>query len=819
MLRFITDYIVLLLQTDGCNRVLQIYFPMGDKMKKNISFISFFLLLAAALSAEVTVKKLDNGKAEVRFFYANPRAQEVLLAGSFTNWQDGALLMTKIEEKGWEYVGEFSLSDELKYKFISDGSWTTDLRAPDLVDDGFGGKNGLVVVSDLIEDEAADAGAGKTPEKKAKIAFSTWTMLGMQSKFDLQSYRDPRKKGFDFDNATVGVKSYNHFAGTFIPNSPFFIEVALAEKEMDSYGGDRSGANNLIYLARKSPSNRWLVKPEDGFLNFINSVFVDPVMYFAQANDNTSGGAGPGSNPFLGHLKFGFNTPYVNYVTGFNYAKPDARKAIIWKTVDDGWDAGFQHVGGFSQFSLGEKVSKIGDLTLDIGFAPNKTADRKGTKFGYWGWAGIKYNDLVVDFQTNGMYDGKYMFLDAVEHDFILGAKDAIALGEGKLKVAGQLLLATHQMSSKKIAKISETNTTDYFGYSTDVFYRTGNFNAKNIAANVQAGYETEIFGVNLEYRLRGAQASMLYVRQNHDGGTFDLSAQLGKLNSQRVAFKGFVKPIEPLKISLGMKMDMPFERMKESNAFAQRYMNNGWPKRDGPEGMQGWYTDRFGKKPLFGIMGGTEGSINPSAEYAFDENMTLSGYANMRFKAYTYEAGKDATAKNRYGASDSAFHFQNFGLVFGMKEVTSVIDAVNVYYGLDNGNSERMFNTLAGTVGLPGDLTVSASIGVKTIKDTKKAQAKFKRQESLNNPFGFAVGASKKLATFKKPIVYTQFVFNMDPYKHFGSGQEGLNLNGANLNGSWQSEIDPKEGSANVDPVDWYDGQAAFRIGIRWAF
>ena len=81
-----------------------------------------------------------------------------------------------------------------------------------------------------------------------------------------------------------------------------------------------------------------------------------------------------------------------------------------------------------------------------------------------------------------------------------------------------------------------------------------------------------------------------------------------------------------------------------------------------------------------------------------------------------------------------------------------------------------------------------------------------------VNNPFAFAVGVSKQFKAMKKPTVYAQFVYNMDPFKHFGDGQDQLNLDGANVNGSVA-----KEGAGNIDAVDWYDGRAAVRVGIRW--
>ena len=144
-------------------------------MKKLFAFISVLAVAAAGLFAEVTAKKLADGKVEATFFYGNPRATEVLLAGDFTNWQAGALPMEKTD-KGFTLTKTFEPGTTVKYKFISDGSWTTDLRAPDFVNDGFGGKNSM---ADL--DALADGGNVAAP--KSGLKFLTWSMLGAQMKF------------------------------------------------------------------------------------------------------------------------------------------------------------------------------------------------------------------------------------------------------------------------------------------------------------------------------------------------------------------------------------------------------------------------------------------------------------------------------------------------------------------------------------------------------------------------------------------------------------------------------------------------------------
>ena len=771
-------------------------------MKKLFAFISLFLLLGIGSAfADVTVKKLADGNVEVTFFYGNPRATEVLLAGDFNNWQNGAEAMTKTD-KGFTITKTFKATDELRYKFISDGNWTTDLKAPDFVDDGFGGKNSHVVIADMLGGDD-DAGVAK-----AKINFVSWSMFGIQANYLTQGAADKTEKGLDLDSVTIGAKSYNKFVGNFLPNCPVYIEIALAETDLEDYSGE--GKIKQIYAKNKADAET--LEFEEGIKQFFSGMLSNPVAYLARANDNNkSNDKGPGSNPFLGHLKFGFNTPYINYLTGFNFAKPDVRQAITWTTVCSSWDAGFQHVGGFNQFSLGSKavasLEEATGLTFDIGFAPNKTGDRKGTKYGYWGWFDVKKDDLVIDFQTNGMYNGNYMFYEPVEHDFIIGAKDKI----GGISFAVQALLATHQKNTSEIVAFNTAdgnggNALDYFGYSTDVWYRSGDFDGiQNMAANVQVGYKADMFNVNLEYRFRGMQASMLYLRENHDDGTFDLSNTLGVLNSQRIAFNGSVNPLEALKIDLGVTAEMALSELKagdeEYDVWTGELEKASW-----------WKSRRFIEEdaPLFNRTGGAEFTFKPAVSYALEDyGITIGAYGDMNYQAYQWSDGIDEDKANKYGESDSPFRFKKAGVSFAMTPDSDIVKGVNVYYGLDMSNKVRYFNTLIGQVMFPGDVTANLAFGLKT-ENTASADDSF--DSDVNNPFAFAVGVSKRFKAMKKPTLYAQFVYNMDPFKHFGDGQDALNLDRCNVNGSHE-----KEGVGKIDAVDWYDGRAAMRVGIRW--
>ncbi|MDE5898321.1 MAG: hypothetical protein K2H09_03530, partial [Treponemataceae bacterium] len=378
-----------------------------------------------------------------------------------------------------------------------------------------------------------------------------------------------------------------------------------------------------------------------------------------------------------------------------------------------------------------------------------------------------------------------------------------------------QGLLATHQKSSEDIIKFAQedgdSGTSAYFGHSTDVFYRDTDLGIQNVAANVQAGYNDSLFGANVEYRFRGAQASMLFVRENQDDGNFTLSDQLGVLNSQSVSFNGYVKPIDMLQVDLGFSATMPLETLKDGSDLVQ-----GWVAHSGA--WDGWYAARCADDmaPLFGVTGGAELAIKPAVTVNITDSITLGAYADMKVNLYDVEdSGFGPTyIGDTYAASDGRFLLDVAGLSFGMKLDNDAVKGVNAWYGLDNSNDCRMLNTLIGQVDFKYGFKATLGLALKTVKGTDAADAEY-ADKDLNNPFGFALGISRQFQSFKKPTIYAQFVFNTDPFNTFGSGQDGLRMDRANVARFWVDGIN--QGQSSPDPVDWYDGRAALRLGIRW--
>ena len=764
-------------------------------MKKVIGFISILTTCSAFMFADISVKKLDDGSIEATFFYGNPRATEVLVAGDFTDWQNAALPMEK-GEKGFTLVKKFPKGTTVKYKFIVDGSWTTDLKAPDFVDDGFGGKNSLGELDSLV------GGGNDSNAKKANIKFLTWTMLGSQAKFRTQGASDATKKGMDLDNATVGAKSYAKFSGNVTPQMPVYVELAVAETELDDALHPDS-KDNPISLYKKADDGTVTKTFRQSASGFASS----PLAWLGKATDNSNSSAqGPGTNPYLGHLKFGFETPWINYSTGFNYAKQDKRAKILWTTIDGNWDAGYQHVGGFASFSTGTAAQELfadKGIKLDAGFVPNKSADRKGTKYGYIGWFGTEFLDLglTLDFQSNGMFDSDVIVEDSVERDFIFGLKEKL----GSITFAAQGLLATHQKTSDELGNA----VADYSGYSTDVFYRSGNTGINNMAAEAKVSYDADekAWGVTLDYRMRGAEASMLFLRENHDDGTFDLSETLGVLNSQNIGLSGYANLLDDsLYIALDTKTTLPLKHLAADSDVV-----TGWSKESVWGNGSGWYASRCADNmmPLFGVKGGAKIVAAPTVGYYLSDDISLTLNAGLKYRTYNYGTDNDDEI-NKFAASDSKFLFNNAGLTVEWNDVSDLVKSMNLYYGLDNANSKRLFNTLVASATLPMDFKVSAAVGVKTVKGTKAGDA---YNKDLNNPVGFALGISKQIKRIKSPILYAQFVYNMDPYKKFGDGQDQLALSDANVSDRWDKQL------GGIDAVDYYDGWAAVRGGIRWEF
>lgn len=104
---------------------------------------------------------VDGNNVLVRFIFDAPSATEVWLAGTFNNWtadkskpkypnaeiSQGALIPMKKDEKGYWNVTIPLPAGRYQYKYVVDQLvWREDPNSPEFVDDGFGGKNSIIIV-------------------------------------------------------------------------------------------------------------------------------------------------------------------------------------------------------------------------------------------------------------------------------------------------------------------------------------------------------------------------------------------------------------------------------------------------------------------------------------------------------------------------------------------------------------------------------------------------------------------------------------------------------------------------------------------------
>lgn len=85
-------------------------------------------------------------KKKVTFsFRTKQEFHDVKLAGNFTNWDHGAIMMTKGLTGEWKAQAALE-PGEYEYKFMADGVWFNDPRAEKKVRNALGSENSVKVV-------------------------------------------------------------------------------------------------------------------------------------------------------------------------------------------------------------------------------------------------------------------------------------------------------------------------------------------------------------------------------------------------------------------------------------------------------------------------------------------------------------------------------------------------------------------------------------------------------------------------------------------------------------------------------------------------
>ena len=105
------------------------------------------LVMSASCAGTIAPRAPIVTPSGVRFVLSQPQARSVALAGSFNRWSASSHQLARDGSRGvWMIVVALPPCEHL-FMYVVDGAeWVSPPRAEDYVDDGFGSRNGVVVV-------------------------------------------------------------------------------------------------------------------------------------------------------------------------------------------------------------------------------------------------------------------------------------------------------------------------------------------------------------------------------------------------------------------------------------------------------------------------------------------------------------------------------------------------------------------------------------------------------------------------------------------------------------------------------------------------
>jgi len=202
------------------------------------------------------------GGSGVTFTYQGP-ANTVALAGDFNDWSTSADAMTKGAADTWTLTKKLEPGRHM-YKFVIDGgTWKEDPGAVEFADDGYGGKNSVVVVgagtagggaapaapapaAPAAPAPAAPAGAGKAPAQTAEGVVFTFAgganAVNLAGDFNAWSTTaDPMTKQADGTWTLTKKLEPGSYEYKFVINGTTWKQdEANPESKSDPYGGKNS---------------------------------------------------------------------------------------------------------------------------------------------------------------------------------------------------------------------------------------------------------------------------------------------------------------------------------------------------------------------------------------------------------------------------------------------------------------------------------------------------------------------------------------------------------------------------------------------------
>ncbi|MCK4549408.1 MAG: hypothetical protein KAU49_04535, partial [Candidatus Krumholzibacteria bacterium] len=128
---------------------------------------------AAAGAAGAGAAAAGQGMKQVTFRFQPviSGVTNIFLAGTFNDWNDSKTKMTDEDGDGAYEVTLMLPVGRHQYKYVVDGNWMTDEEADDFEEDGFGGKNSVIVVDDRYDDIKTELGDGEMMNNDISLAL------------------------------------------------------------------------------------------------------------------------------------------------------------------------------------------------------------------------------------------------------------------------------------------------------------------------------------------------------------------------------------------------------------------------------------------------------------------------------------------------------------------------------------------------------------------------------------------------------------------------------------------------------------------------
>lgn len=316
------------------------------------------LIVSGSLFADVQIESAD--AVTIIFTYEDDSASSVNIAGDFQGWNAESDPMEKNEEGIWTYTMEAQRGETILYKFVVDGEWITDPGAPDTVDDGFGGKNGRLVVDAVIAMQAGDEEAAAAAAASGGLNFSTTFKVRSDNKFLTRDLAVGDVSGYEFNSSNLVTDSYWNIAGSVANNTELNLELKALSGSTTLYEANALGT--------RIPYTTFT----DG-LQRLASIPFSPV--------TSLNGAIPSVNKFT----LTYSGDYLGLKTVAATAK-NTSNSVIYDVVkaNDAND-------GLLEITNGEMLSQLGPVSLDamIGL----TAQRGG--YGLFNWVTVGLMDLM----------------------------------------------------------------------------------------------------------------------------------------------------------------------------------------------------------------------------------------------------------------------------------------------------------------------------------------------------------------------------------------------------------------------------------------